>query len=65
VSFTVGANGRVTRCAVTRSSGVAELDALTCRLIEERFRYRPTTDRFGRPVPDEVEGEHEWSAGRN
>ena len=64
VSFTVGVNGRVTRCAVTHSSGVPELDALTCRLIEQRFRYRPSTDRFGRPIPDEVEGEHEWSADR-
>ena len=60
--FTVGTNGRVTRCTVTRSSGVPELDALTCRLIQQRFRYRPSTDRFGRPIADEVEGEHEWSA---
>jgi periplasmic protein TonB len=61
--FTVGTNGRVTSCRVTRSSGVAELDALTCRLIQQRFRYRPSTDRFGRAVPDEVEGEHDWIAG--
>jgi periplasmic protein TonB len=60
--FTVGANGRVTRCAVTRSSGIPELDALTCRLIQQRFRYRPSTDRYGRPVSDEVEGEHVWEA---
>lgn len=64
-SFTVGTNGRVTRCAVTRSSGVAELDALTCRLVQQRFVYRPSTDRFGRPIPDEVDGEHVWvSRGR-
>jgi protein TonB len=63
--FTVGPNGRVTRCAVTRSSGVPELDALTCRLVQQRFRYRPSTDRFGRPIADEVEGEHIWvAAGR-
>lgn len=61
--FTVGVNGRVTRCAVTRSSGNAELDALTCRLIQERFRYRPSTDASGRPIEDEVEGEHDWSSG--
>jgi protein TonB len=60
--FTVGANGRVTSCTVTRSSGVPELDALTCRLIEQRFRYRPSTDRYGRPIPDEVEGVHDWVA---
>jgi periplasmic protein TonB len=60
--FTVGVNGRVTRCTVTRSSGVPELDALTCRLIMQRFVFRPSTDRYGRPVPDEVEGEHVWEA---
>lgn len=64
VVFTVGVNGRVTRCKVTRSSGVPELDALTCRLIQQRFVYRPSTDRSGRPIPDEVEGEHDWIAPR-
>ena len=64
ILFTVGVNGRVTRCAVARSSGVPELDALTCRLIQQRFIYRPSTDRYGRPVSDEVEGEHEWEVGR-
>jgi protein TonB len=63
ILFTVGVNGRVTRCTVTRSSGVPELDALTCRLIQQRFVFRPATDRYGRPVPDEVEGEHIWEAG--
>lgn len=62
--FTVGTNGRVTSCRVTRSSGVAELDLLTCRLIQQRFRYRPSTDRYGRPIPDEVEGEQDWVPGR-
>ena len=64
VLFTVGTNGRVTRCMVTRSSGVPELDGLTCRLIQQRFVYRPGTDRYGRPVSDEVEGEHEWVSSR-
>jgi protein TonB len=63
VLFTVGANGRVTACSVTRASGVPELDILTCRLIRERFVYRPSTDRFGHPIADEVEGEHDWTAG--
>lgn len=62
VLFTVGVDGRVTRCSVTRSSGAPELDQLTCRLIQQRFRYRPSTDRFGRPIADEVDGEHDWIA---
>lgn len=64
ILFTVAANGRVTRCSVTRSSGVPELDALTCRLIQQRFVYRPSTDARGRPIADEVDGEHDWIAAR-
>jgi periplasmic protein TonB len=60
--FTVEPNGRVGRCTVTRSSGVPELDQLTCRLIQQRFVYRPSTDRYGRAIEDEVEGEHDWVA---
>jgi len=59
-TFTVEPNGRVGRCRVTRSSGVPELDALTCRLVQQRFVYRPSTDRYGRPIEDEVDGEHDW-----
>ncbi|HVF94146.1 MAG TPA: TonB family protein [Sphingomonas sp.] len=62
--FTVGVKGRVTDCTVTRSSGIADLDALTCRLIVKRLRYRPTLDRSGRPVPDIVTGEQTWTAYR-
>jgi protein TonB len=61
-TFTVEPNGRVGRCTVIRSSGVPELDALTCRLVQRRFVYRPSTDRDGRPIQDEVDGEHDWVA---
>ena len=64
VTFTVETNGRVTNCRVTRSSGIAELDALTCRLMEQRFRFRPSTDRYGRPIRDEVDWDHDWIAPR-
>ncbi len=58
--FTVGVNGRVTDCRVTRSSGTPELDAVTCALIIKRFRYRPALDAMGRPVPQQVVGDHDW-----
>ena len=64
VVFTVQVNGRASRCRITRSSGIPELDQLTCRLIEQRFRFRPSTDRFGRPIADEVEYDHEWTVNR-
>lgn len=63
VVFTVGVDGRPRQCRVERSSGIPELDLLTCRLIEKRFRFRPTLDRYGRPVPDEVEWDHDWIVG--
>jgi protein TonB len=62
--FTVGVNGRVTGCAVTKSSGNATLDSLTCHILEQRFRYAAARDENGRPVADEVEGEHVWEAHR-
>ncbi|MEO5611815.1 MAG: energy transducer TonB [Sphingomicrobium sp.] len=62
--FTVGVTGRVTACTVTRSSGDAGLDALTCRLIMQRFHYRPSTDAAGRPIAAEVEGDQIWSTNR-
>nr|MDP8995287.1 TonB family protein [Pseudomonadota bacterium] len=54
VRYTVGTDGRISNCRVTRSSGDPGLDATTCRLIEERFRYRPARDASGRAVPDTV-----------
>lgn len=53
--FSVGTDGRASGCRVTTSSGNAELDATTCRLIEQRFRYEPARDGQGRPVA-EVKG---------
>ena len=62
--FTVGVAGRVTDCAVTRSSGNARLDATTCRLAIEKLRYRPELDGAGRPIPVTVAGVQEWTIGR-
>jgi protein TonB len=59
--YTVGINGRVTRCGIIRSSGNRDLDVATCRLVMKRFRYRPATDSFGRPSVAEVEGEQSWT----
>jgi periplasmic protein TonB len=64
VTFSVQVNGRAAGCRATRSSGIPELDALTCRLIEQRYRFRPATDRYGRPIPDEADLTQDWIAPR-
>jgi protein TonB len=60
VIYTVETDGRATHCTVTDSSGSPELDAHTCRLIEERFRFRPSHDRAGRPVRSRIVQDHSW-----
>ncbi|MET0180257.1 MAG: TonB family protein [Novosphingobium sp.] len=59
VRFDVGPDGRVANCRTAQSSGSAEVDGLTCRLIERRFRYRPARDGAGRAVSD-VTGWKQW-----
>lgn len=64
-TFGVSAAGRVTSCHIDRSSGYSQLDQLTCRLVTERFRYKPSRDASGRAVPDEVDGEQVWYGHRD
>jgi len=42
--LTIGADGRVSGCEVSASSGWAGLDEATCRLVSARARFRPATD---------------------
>src|SRR5437868_4457679 len=65
VTLTVEPNGRISSCRLIRSSGSAELDALTCRLMRQRFRFRPSTDRYGRPIRDEVDWDYDWIPPRD
>jgi len=60
VRYLVGIDGRASDCEITRSSGIPELDDTTCRLIVERFRFRPSLDERGRPVPAYLIENHEW-----
>jgi protein TonB len=60
VRFTVEPSGRVSGCTVIRSSANEELDSTTCRLIEQRFRYRPARDSEGRPVPEVISRTFDW-----
>lgn len=60
VRYTVWTDGRVVDCEITRSSGSRLLDATTCRIIRERFRFRPSRDRDGRPVAADIVENHSW-----
>ena len=60
VIYTVETDGSATHCAITHSSGSPELDEHTCRLIEERFQFRPSHDRAGRPVRSRIVQDHYW-----
>ena len=61
VEFRIDVDGEVSGCRVTRSSGDEALDAVTCRLIERRFRYQPATDASGAPVPATVATNFTWT----
>jgi protein TonB len=58
--YRVNVDGSVSNCHVTRSSGLPSLDAQTCRLITERFRFRPSRDANGRAVPANIIELHGW-----
>lgn len=60
VRYVVEVDGRVRECRVDEPSGVPELDALACRLIAQRFRFRPARDRAGHPVRATVVEAHSW-----
>ena len=62
VLYLVETDGRVADCDVVGSSGNAQLDQWTCRLIRERFRFRPSRDGRGRPVPALIRENHTWTA---
>lgn len=50
VVLTVGADGRVSDCTVTSSSGNADLDDTTCRLAKRSGRFKPALDDTGKPI---------------
>jgi periplasmic protein TonB len=56
----VGANGRVTNCTVTSSSGSSALDSATCRIMRSRARFTPARDSNGQPTSDSVSSRIVW-----
>jgi TonB family protein len=56
----VGADGRVTRCTISYSSGSASLDSATCRLMRSRGRFTPARDANGDPATSRIDSEVLW-----
>ncbi|MBX7483709.1 energy transducer TonB [Qipengyuania qiaonensis] len=46
----IAADGRVTNCTVTGSTGHGELDDATCKLVTRRARFEPARDSNGQAV---------------
>ena len=60
VLLSVDADGRVTDCSVTRSSGSALLDTATCSLFKRRGRFFPETDASGTPIAGVYAISRDW-----
>lgn len=50
LALTISPEGRATACRVYKSSGLPETDAVTCRLAQQRLRFRPALNAAGDPV---------------
>ncbi len=56
----IGANGRVTGCTITRSSGSRWLDSATCQLMVRRARFTPARGRSGEPREGRFDDSLTW-----
>lgn len=59
-TVSVDANGRVSNCTVTGSSGTPELDSTACAKIKARARFEPARDGNGNPVPGTYSNSVRW-----
>lgn len=57
----VATDGRVSSCAVLRSSGYARLDRATCQLLARRARFWPALAADGTPVVEALLHEASWT----
>ena len=59
-SVSVDANGRVSDCSVTGSSGSPDLDSTACSLIQRRARFSPAKDTTGAAIPSTWSSSFRW-----
>lgn len=53
-SLTIGPDGRVVGCNITRSSGNSALDSATCNIIRRRAKFIPAKDSNGQATSDTI-----------
>ncbi|MFM6854776.1 MAG: energy transducer TonB [Sphingopyxis sp.] len=63
--LSVGADGRVTGCDVTGSSGNDALDQAACRNLQRRARFEPALDRDGNPTASNYTKRVRWQLPEN
>ena len=56
----IAADGRVTNCAITGSSGHPQLDAATCALVSKRAKFQPARGSEGEPVAGSYSNAIDW-----
>lgn len=52
--LTIGPDGRVVGCNLTRSTGNSALDSATCNILRRRAKFTPARDSNGNPTSDTV-----------
>jgi protein TonB len=60
IRMIVGIDGRARDCRVVQASPDPEADRITCRLAEERFRFRPAQDEEGNLVDGVFGWRQDW-----
>ncbi|MEO6224766.1 MAG: TonB family protein [Sphingomicrobium sp.] len=53
-TLTIGTDGRVVGCSLTRATGNSSLDAATCSILRRRAKFTPARDTNGNPVTDTI-----------
>ena len=56
----IDANGRVSNCTITKSSGHSDLDSEACRLLSRRARFRPAVGADGQKMTDSFSSRIVW-----
>lgn len=56
----IAADGRVTNCTITASSGHPQLDAATCALVTKRAKFQPARGSNGEPVAGTYSNAIDW-----